>query len=307
MTERSSRSGASGAPGTAQLLVVLLSFCWGFVWIATAFALHDVKPWALRMAGVGIGAATLFTAARIAGYDLTVPKGERFHVMVGGFFNIAAFHVLTAFAQMNGGTSRTVVITYSMPIWATLLSVVILRERLDRARLVAFVLCVAGISVLVWPLFGNGLPVFVFYALAAAIGWAFAIVYMKWVRATVPPLANAAWQLLFSFGFLVAGTLIFEGMPHLWPIGTASIVGIAYIGVFGVGLAHFLFWSIIGRLSTATAAIGVLLVPVVGITAATIILGERPTPTDIVGFALIFLAAATVLLKPAIKTPVAPE
>ena len=102
-------------------------------------------------------------------------------------------------------------------------------------------------------------------------------------------------------------TLIFEGVPHLWPIGTASIVGIAYIGVFGVGLAHFLFWSIVGRLSTATAAIGVLLVPVVGIAAATIILGERPTPTDIVGFTLIFLAAATVLLKPAIKTPVAPE
>ena len=75
---------------------------------------------------------------------------------VGGLrFNVAAFQILSALAQLSGDTSRAIIVTYSMPIWATLLSVLILRERLDRARLAAFVLCVAGISVLVWPLFAN--------------------------------------------------------------------------------------------------------------------------------------------------------
>lgn len=288
------------AIGTAQLLVVLLSFCWGLVWIATAFALPEISPWTLRTVCIGIGAATLFTVARLAGFDLHVPRGERIHVMVGGFFNLAAFHVLTAFAQLNGATSRTIVITYSMPIWATLLSVVLLRERLDRARVLAFSLCVAGIGVLIWPLLANGVPVFALYSLAAAMSWAFAIVYMKWMQVTVPPLANAAWQLLFAFVILCVGTLTFEGVPHLWPLSTTALVAVIYIGVLGVGLAHFLFWSIVGRLSTVAAALGMLLVPVVGIVTSAVVLGERPTMPDIVGFALIFMAAASVLLWPTV-------
>jgi drug/metabolite transporter (DMT)-like permease len=300
-------SGAGQHPGTAQLLVVLLGFAWGLMWIATAFALQDIKPWTLRMAGIGCGATTLFIAARIAGFDLYVPPRERVHVMIGGFFNVAAFHIFSAFAQLNGATSRAVIITYTMPIWAAALSVLMLREKLGRVRLIALALCVAGIGILVWPLFRQGLPVFVFYSLAAAIGWAFATVYMKWQRVTVPPLANAAWQLLFGFGFLLTGTLVFEGVPRLWPISTASIIALIYIGIFGVGLAHFLWWSIVGKLSPVTASIGALLVPVVGVTTSIVFLGERPTAPDIVGFVLIFSAAACVLLGPAFKSIISKE
>ena len=71
-----------------------------------------------------------------------------------------------------------------------------------------------------------------------------------------------------------------------------------YIGVLGVGLAHFLWWVIVARLPTMTASLGSLLVPVLGVIASTVILGERPTAPDIVGFALIFSAAASVLLLP---------
>jgi drug/metabolite transporter (DMT)-like permease len=293
--------------GTARILVVLLAFAWGFNWIAAAVALKEVSPWSFRFAGAGIGAALLFTAAWLTGHDLRVPRGERLHVMVAGFFNVAAFQILSAFAQLNGATSRAIVITYSMPIWAGLLSWLMLRERLNGIRLLAFALCVAGIAILIWPLFSGGFPIFVFYSLGCALGWAFATVYMKWVKATVPPLANAAWQLLFGFLFIAAGTFIFDGTPKLWPLHTISILTVLYVGVFGVGLAHFLWWSIVGRLPTVTASIGALLVPVIGVTASTVILGERPTVPDIVGFVLIFAAAACVLLQPGTQHTEMPE
>lgn len=297
------RSETTDRAGTARLLVVLLAFAWGFNWIAAAIALHDVSPWSLRFAGAGLGAFTLFAAAKLTGHNLHVPRSERFHVMVAGFFNVAAFQLLSAFAQLNGATSRAIVITYSMPIWAALLSWLMLRERLDRVRLIAFVLCVAGLGILVWPLFTDGIPVFVFYSLGCAFGWAFATVYMKWVRATVAPLANAAWQLLFGFMFIATGTVVVEGYPHLWPISLPSLWAVLYVGVFGVGLAHFLWWAIVGKLPTVTASIGALLVPVVGVIASTIILHERPTVPDIVGFVLIFAAAACVLLQPSARGP----
>ena len=78
-----------------------------------------------------IGAATLFTAALLTGHNLKVPRGEHVHVMVAGFLNVAAFQILSGFAQLSGATSRAIIITYSMPIWATVLSRFVLGERLN--------------------------------------------------------------------------------------------------------------------------------------------------------------------------------
>jgi drug/metabolite transporter (DMT)-like permease len=297
---------AEGA-SKAKLLVVLLAFAWGLNWVAAAVALREVPPWSLRFSGASIGAATLFAAALLTGYDLKVPRGQRLHIVVAGFFNVAAFNMFSAFAQLGGATSRVVIVAYSMPIWAALLSHFMLRERLDRARLTGLALCASGLTILLWPLAAGGFPPTVVFSLGCALSWAFATVYLKWAEVTVEPLANAAWQLLVGCVLVGIGMLAFEHYPRLWPLQTPSLLAVIYIGVFGTGLAHFLWWAIIGRLPTVTASIGVLLVPVVGITASTIILGERPTVSDIVGFVMIFAAAACVLLQPNMKHTEMPE
>jgi drug/metabolite transporter (DMT)-like permease len=297
----------SDVAAKAKLLVVLLAFAWGFNWIAAAVALREVTPWSLRFAGSGIGAATLFAAAVLTGHNLRVPRGEHLHIMVAGFFNVAAFQILSGFAQLSGATSRAIVITYSMPIWATVLSWLVLGERLNRIGVLAFALCVAGLSILLWPLFATGFPPFVIYALGCAMSWAIATVYIKWAKVTIEPLANAAWQLLFGLLFITAGTFAFEGYPHLWPVRNDTILAVLFVGVFGVGLAHFLWWTIVGRLSTITASLGSLMTPVVGVSASAVLLGERLTVPDIIGFAMIFAAAACVLLQPNVKHTEMPE
>jgi drug/metabolite transporter (DMT)-like permease len=298
---------ASDVAGTARMLVVLLALAWGFNWIAAAVALREISPWTLRVAGSGIGAATLFTAALLTGHRLKVPRGEYLHIMVAGFLNVAGFQVFSGFAQMSGATSRAIIITYSMPIWTTILSRVVLGERLNAVRMVAFGLCVAGLAILVWPLFVNGFPPFVFYSLACALSWAAATVYIKWARVTVEPVVNAAWQLIFGFFFIVAGSFAFEGYPHLWPLRHETFLAVLFVGFFGVGLAHFLWWSIVGRLSTVTASLGALLVPVIGVSASAVLLGERLTLPDIVGFVMIFASAASVLLQSNITRTEMPE
>jgi len=46
---------------------------------------------------------------------------------------------------------------------------------------------------------------------------------------------------------------------------------------------------------------------VVGFLAAVLFLGERPTLSDVLGFALIFTAAAFVLLQPSERAVTSPE
>lgn len=298
---------ASNVAGTARLLVVLLALAWGFNWIAAAVALREISPWSLRVAGAGIGAATLFAAAFITGHRLKVPRGEYIHIMIAGILNVAGFQVFSGFAQLSGATSRAIIITYSMPIWTTMLSRLVLGERLNAIRMVAFGLCVAGLTILVWPLFANGFPPFVFYSLACALSWAAATVYIKWAKITVEPLVNAAWQLIFGFFFITAGSFAFEGYPHLWPLHQETLLALLFVGFFGVGLAHFLWWSIVGRLSTVTASLGALLVPVIGVSASAVLLGERLTVPDIIGFVMIFASAASVLLQSDLTQTEMPE
>ena len=62
------------------------------------------------------------------------------------------------------------------------------------------------------------------------------------------------------------------------------------------------------RVTVPTAdARDALLVPVIGVIASIVILGERPTWADITGFAMIFAAAACVLLQPNVRHSDMPE
>ena len=113
--------------------------------------------------------------------------------------------------------------------------------------------------------------------------------------------------MLFGLLFITAGTFVFEGYPHLWPVSNDTVLAVLFVGVLGVGLAHFLWWSIIGRLPAITASLGSLIVPVVGVSASAMYLGERLSIPDIVGFVMIFTAAACVLLQPNVKHTEMPE
>jgi drug/metabolite transporter (DMT)-like permease len=65
--------------------------------------------------------------------------------------------------------------------------------------------------------------------------------------------------------------------------------------MFGNGLAYALWFTIVRRVPALTASLGVLCVPVVGVIASMVVLGDMPTATDVIGFALIFAASSCIL------------
>ncbi|MEA2782012.1 MAG: hypothetical protein QOK29_3556 [Rhodospirillaceae bacterium] len=283
----------------ARASVVLLGLLWGLNWPAVRIALGDLTPWSLRASCLGVGALAVFALARLRRRPLTVPPGRpRLHLAVLGLLNVAFFNLLIAFSQLATATSRAAIVTYTMPIWTTLLARLVLGERLTRRRILALALGAAGIAILSLPLATAGFPVGILYALGAGLSWAAGTVYLKWARIVADPIAIAAWQLAFGALAVACGMAIFEGVPHLWPLHPAVIAAVIYHALLGIGLAYFLWFEIIARLPASTAALGTLLVPVVGVLSAMLLLGERPTVPDIVGFVLVFAAAASVILQP---------
>jgi drug/metabolite transporter (DMT)-like permease len=290
--------GPDGA-ATAKLLLLLLSVAWGLTWPFNVIALREVTPWTLRIVSYTIGTAFIFALVRLRGRRAAMPFGMPWlHLIVSGLLSVAGFGILTAFAQVSALTSRVVIVAYSMPVWASLLAWPVLGERPNRLTLLGLLLCIAGLVVLIYPLALAGLPVGLLLTLGGAVSWAAGTVYLKWARLDGDMIAITAWQLLVSFLLVAVCVPIFEGTPRLWPLSPPAIGALVFSGVVGTGLAYFLWFSIVGRVSAATASLGSLCVPVVGVLSSIAILGERPTAADAVGFTLIFAAAACVLLQP---------
>jgi drug/metabolite transporter (DMT)-like permease len=290
------------ADATARLMLVAVSLCWGLSWPVMKIALVEIPPFSMRVGTSGLATMVLLVLALLQRRNLRV-GGVRacMHLAVAGCLNVAFFTILTAFAQLTTTTSRVAVLTYTMPIWAALMARVVLGERITLVRGIALGLCVAGLAVLVQPLIGTGDLLGSSIALTTAVTWAAGTVYLKWARIKADPMAIALWQMVVALVPTIAGLLIVEGSLHLWSAHPLALSAVAFSGVFGAALAYLLWFEIVRRLPATTASLGVLSAPVVGVVGSTIVLGERPTVHDVIGFAFILGAAALVLLAPGVR------
>jgi len=300
LSPSSPAAAAAGPDLTARLLLVLLTFAWGLTWPAMRIALTEVPPVSLRVAAAFLAGLSLTVVALVRRQSLYVPFGRQWlHLFVASFFNVTAFGLLSAFAQLSAATSRVTILAYTMPIWAALLGWFVLGERLTAIRALAQALCIAGVVVLVAPLWDAGVPLGLVLALLSGVSWAVATVYVKWADMKIAPIVSAVWQFAGALVVTLAVVPVVEGGLHVWPSRWLVLGAVIWTGLIGGGLAYYLWFNIVGRISASTASLGVLSVPLVGVAGSALILGERPTLYDLSGFVLIFLAAACVLFAPA--------
>ena len=283
----------------ATLLLVALSFCWGLSWAAMRIALDEVSPWSMRLIGYSIGAAVLLILIKAQGRSIAIPYGKAWlHIIMAALFLAVGFGVAGTFAQLMANTSRVIIVNYSMPVWGSLMAYFVLHERINRQAAIGLALCVAGLSVLIYPVAEKSMqePIGLLLALVCALGWGGGTVYMKWARIQGDLLAITFWQVMVGVAAFAMFYLMFEGVPKFEPLQWRTWGGLLFNGMLGTGIAYFIWFNIIGRLSTAMASLGSLINPVVGVIGAVIILGDRPTVPDMIGFALIFSAAACVMI-----------
>jgi drug/metabolite transporter (DMT)-like permease len=157
-------------------------------------------------------------------------------------------------------------------------------------------MCGAGMAILIYPLYQSGIPPGLLLAVATGVTWAAGTVYLKWARIEGDPVAIAAWQLVVALVFVVVCLPLVEGSLQVTQASGAALFGMVFTGLAGSGLAYFLWFRIVRSLPAMTASLGILSAPVIGVISTFIVLGERPTVPDIIGFVLIFAASACVVL-----------
>jgi drug/metabolite transporter (DMT)-like permease len=299
--EHSHRKRATADTGDvrAKLLLVALCLLWGLTWPMMKIALQDIPPLSMRTMTAALGALTLLVICLVTRRSLRIATAKAWgHVFIISVLNIGAFSLLSAYAQIAAATSRVTILIYTMPIWTVLLAWALLREQPNARQILAVVLCVLGLAVLIYPLAVKGVPLGLLLAVAAGMSWGAGTVYVKWARVELDPLALAFWQLVIAFLVIVASLMVFDGRLNLDRAHAGSLLATAFAGVLGSGVAYAMWLQIVRRLPAATASLGTLGNPAVGVVATVLIVGERLAATDIIGFALISAASACVLLAP---------
>lgn len=283
----------------ARLMLVTLCLIWGMTWPMMKIALNEIPPLSMRTLTAAIGGVSLFVICLVKRRSLRIRTPRAWaHVFVASFLNISAFSLFTAFAQIQAATSRVAILTYTLPIWTLVLAWLVLGERPSRLQGIAVVLCAIGIAILVAPLATSGIPLGLVLAVGAGFSWAAGTVYLKWARIDADPMGAAAWQLAIGFVEILACLLIFDGGLDLHSADAGALAALAFVGVMGNAVAYAMWFDIVPMVPAATAALGILGIPVLGVASTVLIVGDRLTGPDIIGFALIFAASACVLLFP---------
>jgi drug/metabolite transporter (DMT)-like permease len=293
------RAATDAANLEARLLLALLCLVWGLTWPAMKLALGGFVPLSMRTLTAGLGALTLFLICLAKRRSFRIPDARAWrHVVIASLLNVVGFSLCSAFALMAAAAARVAILVYSLPIWTVLLAWLVLNERPNRFQAIAVVLCACGLAILIYPLATTGVPLGALFAVGAALSWAAGTVYMKWARIAADPMGVASWQLTIAFFVITGCMLAFDGGLDLSHAHASALIGVAFAGIVGNGIAYGLWFAIIGRVSAATASLGILGIPLIGVLSSVLILGDRLTVADMIGFALIFAASVCALATP---------
>jgi drug/metabolite transporter (DMT)-like permease len=271
------------------LALVILGPVWGYGWVATKVALDYSDALTFAALRVPFSAACLFLVMIALRRSLRPPPLG--WTMLIGLLQTTLFVGLVITALADAGAGKVSVLTYTMPFWLLLLARVFLGERVRGMQWLAVALAFIGLVLVVRPWEFSQVTSGVLTVLGG-LSWAASALVVKLMqrRHTVEVLSLTTWQMAFGSLPLVAAALItYSGGPQ-WTV--SFWWGLIYTVVLANAVAWFLWLYALHALPAGAAGLGTLSIPVVGVMAAWIQLGEVPMPVEGAGMALIIAALA---------------
>jgi drug/metabolite transporter (DMT)-like permease len=289
-------------------LVTLAAVCFGTLGPVTRFA-DDAGVGSLAIVAwrAGIGATAmvvlLLTLRNAAGRQpvalRALPASDRWFIGTASVANLVLnLAMFIAFVRIEIGLA--LLVFYSYPAFVAIASVLWFHERLGWVRWAALGLSMLG---LVLTLTGSGElgdldALGLGLSLLAAVAQAFYVLAARHGFARIPPVESAALTMGGAFiGYvtisLITGQVAALGQPLA---SSDALVPVLAAGLIGAAIPTLCFITGIRLLGAPRAAILATLEPVVGVALAAWLLGEQPGAVQLLGGALILVAAVVLQL-----------
>lgn len=289
--------------GRGILLLATVTLVWGVNWPMMKRAVSEIPIWTFRAICLVGAAAGLIVISRLAGHKLRIPRGEMKLLLVVSLFNISIWHITSATGLVHLEASRATIIAFTMPLWAALMAVPILGERPSWNGVAGLVLGLAGMIVLLLPdramLWAD--PVGPIVMLTAAISWAIGTVVLKYAKFTMSATVLTSWQLILGGIPVVFGAVSLDRGFDPWVVSVEAWLATAFTVIGATIFCHWGWFKLVRRFPAVGISVGSLAIPVVGVTASAIGLGESVGAEVLIALALVLVALFLVLILPGLR------
>lgn len=274
-------------------LIALVILAWGSNFTAMKLALEEVPPF-------------LFVALRFA---ILLPLlallkrpaiGWGRILAIGALINMAQFAFLFAAFGAGASAGLTSLLIQTQAPMTILLSLLVFGERVGRLQWLGLITALSGLAVFAasagGTLTGAGLALI----LAGALSWALGNLVLKRVG-RVNTLALFIWASLVPPLPMLGLSLAVEGPAPFATIAAMSgqaWAAVIYVALASTVLGYSIWGALLARHPAAAVTPFALLIPVVGIAVAAAVLGERLTPRDLVGGAVILAGLVLIQFRP---------
>ncbi len=277
------------------LSVVLMTFFWGYNWVVMKQAVQLIGPWEFAFIRNFFGALILLLLLALMQKSLKIINFK--FVFLIGMFQMIGFTVLVLVALVHGGTAKTSVLTFTMPIWANLLALYFLKEKMTNKQILAIAISLIGLIIIFDPVHKNADFNSMLIAISAGFFWGCGVISVKKYNEKYPQvelLNLTAWQMLLgSIPILVVilakGMEIYEINSYFWKASLYNII-------FCNALAWLLWNYGVKHLKTSEVSTISLLAPVIGSLAAFLELHEAPKINEGIGLIMILCGVLFTIL-----------
>ena len=281
------------------LLILGVAAVWGANFVAAKWAVAEMSP--LLVAGlryvVVLVPAILFvrrpavSIGVLVGYGLFVGAGQ-----FGFLFSAIKFGMPAGLASL---------VVQVQAFFSIGLAMLFLGDRPKPTALAGALIAFGGIAVIAFGRMEGAALLPVLLTLLAAMSWGVANLMAK-KAGDIDMLGLVVWSALVPPLPLFLLSLVLDG-PDAWPRMVANISWLGFGSLLFIGWAATVFgygaWNVLlKRYPTSTVAPFALLVPVVGLSASALLLGESVDGFEIAGCVLIFAGLLLNVFGPRLLT-----
>ena len=272
--------------------LILLAVIWGYNWVVMKKSLQYMGPCDFNALRMVLGGVILLFFMRCQGMSVR-PKAVPLTILLG-LTQTAAGTGLILWALVSGGAGKTSILVYTMPFWILIFAWPVLSEKIRGLNWIPVVTAFAGMVLLLEPWSLKSTLFSEILAVIAGMFWALGAIIIKVMqkRPDFDLVSVTAWQFVYgSIPLVIAALLVPQPSVQWTPY---LIMALLYNTVLVCAFAFLLWTFIMKRLPAGVAGMGTLAVPVIGITASLIELGERTDTGETLGMMLL-LAAISIL------------
>jgi drug/metabolite transporter (DMT)-like permease len=277
-------------PSLSALFAVVI---WGGTFVATKVALTEVSPATIVWIRFGIGVIILGITV-FARKQFALPsKNDLAYLALLGFIGVTFHQWLQATGLQTARATTTAWIVATIPVFTALLGWLVLKEKMNWARVSGIVIAALGVLLIVSEgnvsalVTGGTGTIGDLLILISAVNWAVYTILSRRELARHPAARMMFYVMLF--GWLFACIWIFgfgPGLREIQALDTKGWTAILILGVFGSGFAYIAWYDALQAIPASQLGVFINIEPLVTMLLAPMI-GESFSPISLAGGAVI--------------------